>query len=80
MVNYLLQKRKGDVFKNNRFLKFIFIVGSVLIVGFLWEAQEFLIDTFIFHKTLVVQTSVADTMTDLLADLAGAIGFAIFSS
>ena len=49
-----------------------------MIIGFGWEMQEFLIDTFIFHKTLVTQISVANTMTDLLADFLGGVGYAVF--
>ena len=80
MTNYLLQKRKNNVFKNDFFLKIIFIVGAVMIVGFFWELQEFFIDQFIFHKVLITQESITDTMTDLTADFMGAVSYFILSS
>jgi uncharacterized membrane protein YjdF len=80
MTNYLLQKRKNNVFKNDFFLKIIFIVGAVMIVGFFWELQEFFIDQFIFHKVLITQESITDTMTDLTADFMGAVSYLILQN
>ena len=77
MGDYLLKKRKNDVIKNDRFLKIIFIIGAVMVIGFFWELQEFFIDQFIFQKVLITQESIADTMTDLTADFIGAISYIV---
>lgn len=68
---YLIKKYAKDLFKQNKLKKILFLIGITMIIGFFWELYEFLADTFIFNKALLMQQSVVDTITDLMADFSG---------
>lgn len=48
------------------------ILGFAALVGVLWEFHEFIFDLCITDPSRIMQTSVADTMSDLFFDLLGA--------
>ena len=48
------------------------LIGFVALVGVLWEFHEYVFDLFITDPARIMQTSVADTMSDLFFDLLGA--------
>ena len=50
----------------------VVVLGFVVLVGVLWEFHEFVSDLLITDQSRIMQTSVADTMSDLFFDLLGA--------
>lgn len=78
MASYLVERTAGrNFFRDHHRLRFLFLIGFVMTVGFVWEGYEFFADNFIFHRA-VSQLSVADTMSDLFSDFLGAIAYAVF--
>ena len=79
MALYLTERiHDKSVLEHTPVLKFFLLIGVAMTIGFLWEGYEFLADTFILHKRFI-QGSVADTMSDLLADFLGALVYAVFA-
>lgn len=60
----------------SKFLFFFLLIGLTMVVGFFWEVYELGADLFIFKKN-IMQKTIVDTLTDLLADFGGAF---IYSS
>ena len=65
---FIIKKYAKDLFKQHKLIEIIFLIGATMIIGFAWEFYEFLADTFVFNKSLLMQQSITDMMTDLLAD------------
>jgi len=64
-------------------LFFILVLGTTLLVGFLWEVFEFILDLTV--KMQLYQPSVPDTMVDIVMDMiggciAGIIGIVTFKA
>jgi hypothetical protein len=55
------------------FIKVIFVLGVVALVGIAWEWYEYLLDHVVFTRELIglSQPSIADTLLDLFFDLLG---------
>lgn len=74
---YFLKRYAKDLFRGHKLVEILFLVGVTMTIGFAWEFYEFLADSFIFNKTLLMQQSITDTMTDLLADFVGALVYSL---
>ena len=62
---------RGRAHASSAVWKAVIVVSFVALVGVLWEFHEFIGDRFITDPALVMQSSVADTMSDLLFDILG---------
>lgn len=76
VVSHYTKKRKLRV--SPRLAMIVFLVGSVAIVGILWEVYEFLLDVYFPHEYFLHQPGIADTMGDLVLDLLGASAVSFF--
>ena len=72
---YGLVKEKYRLSIKPFFLFVFFLIGTTAIVGILWEVYEFT-SRIVFPSQ--VPLTLADTLTDLLMDMLGAVVFGIF--
>lgn len=78
MAAYLLDTYVSkDIFKHHRYTGMVFVVGVTMIVGFGWEFYELLMDLYFFHRPIIFQAGVIDSLTDMLADFFGAVAYAL---
>ena len=65
-----IYKEKHDIVIRPKLVMMLFLIGTTAIVGIAWEFFELAHD--IFFQNITYQVSIADTVGDLLMDLAGA--------
>ena len=72
LMVYGFYQKKFKLKIRPQFLFYLFLISLVALVGILWEVYEYIHDCF---SPIVFQPSLTDTMSDLAADLLGAIAF-----
>jgi hypothetical protein len=72
LMVYNFYQKKFKLKIRPQFLFYLFLISLVALAGILWEVYEYIHDCF---SSVVFQPSLADTMSDLAADLLGAIVF-----
>ncbi|MEK7083821.1 MAG: hypothetical protein AAB932_01150 [Patescibacteria group bacterium] len=72
-LNFFVQKK--TVVVSPAWMKMLFIVGCVAIVGIAWEVFEFLHD--VYFPSFIQQGSIRDTVGDLVLDIFGAFIFSL---
>ncbi len=63
---------RGPVRPNGAFYEALIILGFAALAGVLWEFHEFVFDTYITDRRLIMQESVSETIGDLFFDMLGA--------
>lgn len=63
---------RGPVRPNGAFYEALIVLGFAALAGVAWEFHEFIFDTFITDRRLIMQEGVAETMGDLFFDMLGA--------
>lgn len=63
---------RGPARAGNAFFAGLIVLGFTALVGVGWELHEFVFDTFITDRRLIMQQHVSETMGDLFFDLLGA--------
>ncbi len=63
---------RGPVRAGGAFYEALILLGFAALAGVAWEFHEFIFDTFITDRRLIMQEGVAETMGDLFFDMLGA--------
>jgi hypothetical protein len=63
---------RGPVRAHRALYEALILLGFAALAGVVWEFHEFVFDTYITDRRLIMQEGVAETMGDLFFDLLGA--------
>lgn len=73
----VIQRRFGQGI--SRWYQFVTLLGIVALMGVLWECMEFAMDYYHVYGSIPNQSSLADTMQDLVMDLLGGLVVAVYA-
>ncbi len=79
IIGNVILNRNARKLKITKSFRFLFIVGIACIGGVVWEIFEFTVDLlFNLDTQLSNGSGISDTMWDLIMDLTGGVGAAIY--